>query len=88
MGHGPAVKLGKDNAEKYKTKLGIYMFIGYLLLYALFVGINTVNPKVMDIVIAGQTLAVLYGFGLILFALILAIIYNRLCTQAETRMNK
>ena len=88
MGHGPAVKLGKDNAEKYKTKLGIYMFIGYLLLYALFVGINTVNPKVMDIVIAGQTLAVLYGFGLILFALILAVIYNRLCTQAETRMNK
>ena len=88
MGHGPAVKLGKDNAASYKTKIGVSMFIAYLLVYALFVGINTVSPKVMDIVFMGQTLAVIYGFGLIIFALVLAVIYNHLCTSAETRMNK
>ena len=87
MGHGPAVKLGKDNAAGYKTKLGIWMFIFYTMLYFSFVVINTVNPALMQKVYFGQTLAVLYGFFLIIFAFILAIIYNHFCTAAEARMN-
>ena len=88
MGHGPAVKLGKDQAVGYKTRLGINMFFIYFLFYAGFVAINSVHPKLMEFNIFGQTLAVVYGFGLIIFALILAIIYNRLCTAAELRLNK
>jgi len=87
MGHGPAVKLGKDGASAYKTKLGVKMFIAYTVVYAAFVGLNTVNPKVMETIIFGQTAAVVWGFGLIILALVMALIYNRLCTKAEEQMN-
>ena len=88
MGHGPAVKLGKNNTADYKTRLGIKMFIVYTLTYASFVVINATNPSVMQKIIMGQTLAVVYGFFLIVFALVLAIIYNSMCNAAEARMNK
>jgi uncharacterized membrane protein (DUF485 family) len=88
MGHGPAVKLGVDNASGYKTKLGIWLFALYTITYAIFVGINIVMPSVMESVFMGQTLAVTYGMGLIISAFIMAIVYNRFCTQAEARLNK
>lgn len=87
MGHGPAVKLGKDNASSYKTKLGVSMFIVYTLVYAIFVVINATNPKAMEATVMGQTAAVMWGFGLIGFALVLAVIYNHLCTKAEEKLN-
>jgi len=87
MGHGPAVKLGKDNAVGYKTKIGISMFIAYTLVYFGFVFINAVNPALMQETVLGQTLAVTYGFGLLFLALILAVVYNHLCTAAEKRLN-
>jgi len=87
MGHGPAVKLGKDNAAGYKSKIGISMFIVYTLTYFGFVVINAVNPALMQTTVLGQTLAVTYGFGLLIFALVLAVIYNHLCTAAEKRLN-
>ena len=87
MGHGPAVKLGKDNAAKYKTRLGVKMFAVYCVVYATFVVLNTTNPKAMENIFMGQTAAVLWGFGLIIFALILAMIYNHLCNKAERQMN-
>jgi len=88
MGHGPAVKLGKDYASGYKTKLGIYMFIAYTIVYAIFVGINITNPAMMENVFMGQTVAVIYGMGLIVLAFVMAIIYNHFCTAAEERLNK
>jgi len=88
MGHGPAVKLGKDNASSYKTRLGIWMFIAYTLVYAGFVVINATRPHLMQEIVLGQTLAVVYGFGLLGLALVLAVIYNSLCNAAEARLNK
>ncbi len=87
MGHGPAVKLGKDNAAAYKTKLGIRMFIVYTLVYATFVILNTTNPKIMEIIVLGQTAAVIWGFGLIVLALVMAVIYNFFCGKAEKELN-
>ncbi|MBN1957653.1 MAG: DUF485 domain-containing protein [Desulfuromonadales bacterium] len=87
MGHGPAVKLGKDNAAAYKTRLGVKMFAVYTIVYATFVILNTTNPKMMESIVLGQTAAVIWGFGLIALALIMAFIYNRLCTKAEQQMN-
>ncbi len=87
MGHGPAVKLGKDDASSYKTRLGVKMFVVYTLVYAAFVGTNTTNPKSMETIIFGQTAAVIWGFGLIILALVMAMVYNRLCTKAEERLN-
>lgn len=87
MGHGPAVKLGKDNASGYKTRIGLWMFALYTAAFAGFVVINAVKPAMMQDIVLGQTLAVTYGFGLIIFALVLAVIYNQICTNAENRMN-
>jgi len=88
MAHGPAVKLGKDNASAYKTRLGIWMFLAYTIVYAGFVVINATKPQFMQEVFLGQTVAVAYGFFLLILALILAVIYNALCNNAEARLNK
>jgi uncharacterized membrane protein (DUF485 family) len=88
MGHGPAVQLGVDNASGYKQRIGIWLFALYASIYAIFVGVNVVDPTIMESVFMGQTVAVAYGMGLIGFAFVLAIIYNRLCTKAEDRLNQ
>jgi uncharacterized membrane protein (DUF485 family) len=72
----------------YKTRLGIWMFILYTLIYAGFITINTVKPTLMEVSFGGLNLAMIYGLGLIIFAFILALIYNSLCTKAEIRLNK
>jgi uncharacterized membrane protein (DUF485 family) len=62
------------------TRYGLILFSIYLLLYAAFMVINTFFPALMDWVpAAGVNLAVWYGFGLILAALILALVYAWLC---------
>lgn len=89
MLHGPAVKLEKDNASAVKSKLGLKLFAVYALIYAGFVVINMVDPALMELkIIAGLNLAVVYGFGLIILAIIMGIIYNGICTDCEERMNK
>jgi uncharacterized membrane protein YciS (DUF1049 family) len=40
------------------------------------------------IVFSGLNLAVVYGMGLIILAIIMGIIYNNMCTKAEDQMNK
>ncbi len=89
MGHGPAVKLGKDNASPKKTKLGLILFAVYSVVYIIFVAINTVNPVLMETpVFLGLNLAVVYGFGLIILAIVMGLIYNQICTNWENKMNK
>ncbi len=64
------------------TRTGLWLFVVYLALYAGFMGLSTFAPQVMKIrPFGGLNLAVLYGFGLILAALILAIIYLLLCRR-------
>jgi len=89
MDHGPAVELGVDHAAKRKTRLGIWMFILYTLVYAAFVAIGVANYEAMSILVFGDlNLAVTYGFGLIVLAIILGLIYNWRCTKIENEMNK
>ncbi len=89
MLHEPAAQSGPDNATAYKTRLGVWMFLLYAIIYAGFVGINLVKPELMErIIVLGLNLAVVYGFGLIIFALLLALIYSALCTRMETKLNK
>lgn len=88
MGHGPAVKLAKDNAAAYKTRIGISMFVVYTLIYASFIAINTIKPSLMEYTFGGLNVAVIYGLGLIVLALVLATVYNHFCTAAEKRLNR
>jgi uncharacterized membrane protein (DUF485 family) len=88
MDHGPAVKLGKDNASEWKAKLGVILFFVYAAFYACFVTIIIVKPKLMSItVFAGLNLAVVYGFGLIVLAIIMGLLYNHFCTKKENKLN-
>ncbi len=88
MDHGPAVKLGEDLASDKKASLGIKFFFIYTLVYVGFVAINTISPKLMEkTVLMGLNLAVVYGMGLILLAIVMGLIYNHLCTGYEDTMN-
>ncbi len=84
MDHGPAVELGEDYASEFKARLGLILFAVYGIVYAGFTIINTVSPRTMgETVLWGLNLAVVYGFGLILLALVMGLIYNAVCSRAE-----
>lgn len=84
MHHEPATPAGKDPAGPYKMRLGLKMFAVYAFFYAGFVAINLLDPLAMGtIVFAGLNLATVYGFVLIVGALIEALIYNGLCNKKE-----
>ncbi|WP_207493650.1 DUF485 domain-containing protein [Aridibaculum aurantiacum] len=89
MRHEPAVVLDEDLAAKRKASLGIRFFFIYLFFYAGFVIIGVFNYELLATEVAGGiNLALVYGIGLILFAVILGIIYNFLCSRYEDEMNK
>ena len=89
MDHGPAVELGVDHAAKRKSRLGIWLFVLYTIVYGVFVAIGVANYEAMSIKVIGDlNLAVTYGFGLIVLAIIMGLIYNWRCTKIENEMNK
>ena len=62
------------------TRLGVLLFAVYLLLYGGFVLLAAFAPEAMESTpFAGVNLAVWYGFGLIVAALVLALIYGWAC---------
>lgn len=87
MDHGPSTDWGDDKAARYKTRLGIWMFIVYALVYASFIVVNSMWPKLMERVVGSLNWAVAYGFGLIGFALVMAFVYNALSSRAEEKYN-
>ncbi len=89
MNHGPAAKLEVDHATGKKTRLGVILFIVYSLIYAGFVAIGVLNYELMGKeLMGGLNLAVIYGFGLIVFAIVLGLIYHLACSNFENKMNK
>ena len=87
MSHGPSTNWGKDKASGFKTRLGLWMFLLYSIVYAGFVLINSIWPKLMEKSVGNLNWAVTYGFGLIVFALVLALVYNALSSRAEVMYN-
>lgn len=87
MLHEPATASGADPAFHFKKRLGVWMFSVYSLVYAGFVLINLVTPRTMERIVLGRmNLAVVYGYGLILFAVVLSLIYTALCTRRERQL--
>lgn len=89
MLHEPAPKTpGQDNALGAKSRLGMWLFCVYTVVYAGFVAVAVISPETMERRgVLGLNLAVTYGFGLIVLAIILGLVYNHLCTRMEDRMN-
>lgn len=87
MLHQPATSGGKDPAAPFKMRLGIWMFVAYSLFYAGFVAINLIAPQVMGFpTLAGLNLATVYGFALIVVALIEALTYDAICHRREAEL--
>lgn len=83
MLHEPATPAGKDPAANYKQRLGIWMFVFHALFYAGFVAINLPAPLAMEAtVFLGLNLATVYGFALI----IVALIYDWMCRRKEREL--
>ena len=83
MAKDPAGKWDKDKSIPYKIKRGIWMFLAYCVVYSGFIIINLANPKLMGIDIGSLNLAIVYGFTLIILALIMALVYNFLANRLE-----
>lgn len=87
MLHAPSASTARDPAFGFKRRLGVIMFVVYSTVYAGFVAINLINPALMGVtVLGGQNLAVVYGMGLIILALVLALLYNRACSRKEAEL--
>jgi len=88
MLHQPAIPVGKDPAQQYKTRLGVWMVLAYSLFYAGFVAINLLKPILMEeVVFAGLNVATVYGLSLILIALLQALIYDAMCRAQEHKLD-
>lgn len=86
--HGPAAKLDVDKAAAKKSKLGALLFLVYTLVYSGFVFIGLMYPELMGLHVLGNlNLAIVYGFGLIILAIVMGFIYNAICTKYEDNMN-
>ena len=89
MLHEPAAQeTGVDHASEYKSSLGLKMFFIYGVIYAIFVGITTFSVDTMKTeAFMGLNLAITYGIGLIVLAIIFGLVYNFLCTRKEDELN-
>jgi uncharacterized membrane protein (DUF485 family) len=90
LDHGPHQASPPEDASlsARNARYGVWLFAVYLAFYAAFVLLNAFRPQVMDITpAAGINLAVLYGFGLIVAAFALALVYAWLC-RAPSRSSQ
>ena len=82
---------GSDDREQedadvvaYNTRMGVILFGVYILFYGGFMALSAFWPQVMSrSVIGGANLAIVYGFALIVIALVLALIYMRVCRKSK-----
>jgi uncharacterized membrane protein (DUF485 family) len=83
MGHGPSTEWQAEKSQAYKTKLGIIMFVIYTPIYLAFILISVISPSFMATDVGSLNVAIIYGFGIIVLAMIQAVIYNNICSAKE-----
>ena len=66
------------------ARYGLWLFAIYVALYAGFMGLSAFEPQIMSKTpFGGVNLAIIYGFGLIVAALLLALVYMLLCRSRD-----
>jgi len=84
MSDKPKKRGNTEALLKYKKRLGIIMFLIYLVTYIGFVSLSVYKVSLMDTVMPfNLNLAVFYGLGLIFFAILLAVIFSIMCNLKE-----
>src|SRR5688500_501019 len=82
MPDGPPSQHRDDHAPTIarNARYGLILFAVYLLLYGGFMALSALAPQRMGKpFLGGVNLAVIYGFALIIAALVLALVYMMLC---------
>ena len=75
--------------QSRNSRIGLVLFTIYLIVYAGFVFLNAFAPDQMEATpIAGLNIAVLYGFGLIIGAILLSGLYGFLCREKSSPNNQ
>ena len=70
------------SADRRNSRLGLWLFAGYCAAYGLFMALAAFSPDTMALRVGGRVnLAVTYGFGLIVLAFVLAVIYLVACSR-------
>jgi uncharacterized membrane protein (DUF485 family) len=83
--HGPAESSEERSPELQArhARLGLGLFAVYFVLYAIFMGLAAFAPaRLAARPLGGVNLALVYGFGLIATAIILAFLYGWLCRSS------
>ncbi len=66
----------------HNTRMGLILFAVYVLFYGGFMALSAFYPSAMSRpILAGANVAVVYGFALIVAALLLALVYMRVCRK-------
>lgn len=91
-GSAPAQDVDHDDHPDVlaiNTRNATILFLVYLLAYAGFMLLAAISPKSMGVrVLAGVNLAVIYGIGLIVLAVLLAVVYMWLCARTMDQFKK
>ncbi|MEK7794012.1 MAG: DUF485 domain-containing protein, partial [Candidatus Hydrogenedentota bacterium] len=62
------------------ARYGLWLFAVYVVLYGGFIFLVVFQtPRMGEAALGGMNLAIAYGFGLIAAALVIALVYMRLC---------
>ena len=81
----PVAKEQEDAAVvAHNTRMGVILFIVYVLFYGGFMALSAFWPEVMSKpFLFDANLAVVYGFALIVAALALAMVYMKVCRKSK-----
>jgi uncharacterized membrane protein (DUF485 family) len=75
---------GRPVMPSRNSRIGLTLFVVYLALYGGFVFLNAFAPATMEATPwVGINVAILYGCGLIVAAVALALLYGMLCRDGE-----
>ena len=82
---GPVTKEVEDgDVVIHNARLGVIMFAVYVLFYGGFMALSAFRPEVMSRpFLFSVNLAVVYGFSLIVAAIVLALVYMRICRKSK-----
>ena len=82
LGHGAAhpAEVEHEHIVARNARYGMVLFVIYLVLYGGYMALVAFFPAAMRwMPLEGLNLAIVYGFGLIIAALVLALVYSWLC---------
>lgn len=73
-----------EGVVAYNSRIGVILFIVYVVFYGGFMALSAFSPDTMSKpFFGGANLAVVYGFSLIVTALVLALVYMKVCRKTS-----